>query len=220
VQIVNITDHASLPDEAGMVQPQSQAERRSSDRQRAIMRVAKLVSRQGEFICILRDVSSGGVGIRAFHDLPLSEEMSLVLGNGASFPLRHVRGGPQGPAFAFQEPVDVVSILQEPSPYPKRAIRFEVSAPMELTVGDDQFEVIALNLSQQGVRIETDARLAIDQPVVLSSQFLPDIEAKVRWRRHGEYGLVFQTSFTLHEFSLALVKLQCPSLLPASARLA
>ena len=199
--------------EALVVNPQ---ERRSSRRQRAIMRVAKLVSRQGEFVCVLRDVSSGGVGLRAFHDLPLSEDLSLVLSNGASFPLRHVRGGPKGPSFAFHEPVDVLAILEEPSPYRKRGLRFEVSAPMEVIVGGSSHEAIALNLSQQGVRIECDARFAIDQPVALSSPFLPDIDAKVRWRGDGEYGLVFDTTFSLHDFSTALVELQCPSLLPTT----
>ncbi len=42
-------------------------EKRSDARFTSLIRAAKLVTSQGEFICVIRDVSATGISLRTFH---------------------------------------------------------------------------------------------------------------------------------------------------------
>jgi hypothetical protein len=57
------------------------------------------------------------------------------------------------------------------------------------------------NFSQQGAMIETGDRLAIAQTIRIESPGWPDIEAKVRWRKAERYGLIFDTTFRMHDLA-------------------
>jgi hypothetical protein len=41
---------------------------------------------------------------------------------------------------------------------------------------------------------------------------MPDVRCKVRWRRDANYGLVFEDTFSLREFAMLAVRVQCPIL--------
>ena len=56
--------------------------------------------------------------------------------------------------------------------------------------------------------IETGDRLAIAQTIRIESKGLPDIEAKVRWRKGERYGLIFDTTFRLHDLAEIVHSLQ------------
>ncbi len=45
-------------------------EQRGAPRYTSLIRAAKLVCGQGEFVCVIRDVSATGVSLRTFHRLP------------------------------------------------------------------------------------------------------------------------------------------------------
>ena len=51
------------------------------------------------------------------------------------------------------------------------------------------------------------AHLAIDQFVRLDIDGLPEIFAKVRWRRGGEYGLIFDTTLKFEDLASAVAKI-------------
>ena len=61
------------------------AEQRRSPRYTSLIRAAKLVSGQGEFICVVRDVSATGISLRTFHGLPEAGQIALELQNGESY---------------------------------------------------------------------------------------------------------------------------------------
>lgn len=69
------------------------------------------------------------------------------------------------------------------------------------------------NISQQGARIECDSLFAIEQPLRIASERLPELVARVRWRREGIYGLAFDTTFSLKQLALFVASLQAPDLL-------
>jgi len=58
-----------------------------------------------------------------------------------------------------------------------------------------------------------EQRIAIDQIVRLRSSHIPEVRAKVRWRRGDEYGLVFEDTFQLAQFAHLAARLQSPSLI-------
>ena len=192
-------------------------ELRAAPRFTLLIRAAKLVSPNGEFVCVIRDVSESGVSVRLFHKLPSGSPLELQMPGGGSYQVeaKWQRGNEAG--FAFPEAVEVDSLIKEADEYPKRAMRLDLFFPIRVSTLTQSAEALVLNLSQQGARFETDGLFAIDQSIRLASvesvPELSELRAKVRWRRDREYGVVFDDTFTLGDFARLVARLQCPGLL-------
>lgn len=190
--------------------PPLRPEQRSGDRLNLLIRPAKLVGRLGEYLCVLRDVSNGGCKVRLFHDLPERGAMVLELGNGDRYEVEQVweREGHAG--LRFSRPVPVEYLINESGPFRKRPVRLRLSVAGLLVSGRETWPVIVRDISQQGACLECDARLAVDQQVRLEIPALAPVIAKIRWRRGGALGLVFEQTFRLDELALVAAALQRP----------
>lgn len=188
-------------------------ELRAAPRFASLIRAAKLVSRQGEFVCVIRDVSATGIGLRSFHALPAEGDCALELQNGESYEIERVRRAGLEASFRFAHPIDVEKLIHETWKYPKRQLRLNIAMPIVVTTLAGRYRATTENISQQGARIECEALLAIDQTVRIEADHIPDIRAKVRWRQESCYGLVFDNTFSLRDFAVLAAALQCPSLL-------
>ncbi len=188
------------------------ADQRAAPRYTSLIRAAKLVSAHGEFVCVIRDVSSTGISLRMFHDVPSDETMGLELQNGDSFALRKVRANAREASFTFSDEVEVERLIRETWSYPKRQLRLNLTIPLTVTTLIGKSEAFTSNLSQQGASIECDARFALDQTVRIEGKQMPELRAKVRWRKDNCYGVVFDNTFTLREFGVLAAKTQCPGL--------
>lgn len=188
------------------------ADQRSAKRFTSLIRAAKLICCHGEFVCVLRDVSTGGVRLRCFHDLPTDKDMALELGNGDIFEMQEVRREGREASFTFADPVPVERLINERWSYPRRQLRLNLALPLTVRTLAGKTEGITENFSQQGCRIECPAVYAIEQPVYVSSEKIPEIRAKVRWRRGHNYGLVFDNTYSLRDFAMLAASLQCPGL--------
>jgi hypothetical protein len=204
---------ASLPDAAD----EAGAEQRAAPRFTLLIRAAKLVSAQGEFVCVIRDVSETGVSVRLFHALPSCQQYELHMPGGAVYAISRVWNRANEAGFTFDAVVDVEQLINESGDYPKRGLRLGLCFPVQVGTLGQSFESLVENLSQQGARLECDRLLAIDQAVRLA---LPDpsgvtreVRAKVRWRRERHYGVVFDDTFTLGDFARLAARLQAPALL-------
>ncbi|MEL7189863.1 MAG: PilZ domain-containing protein [Pseudomonadota bacterium] len=185
-------------------------------RVQTLIRPAKVITKQGEFVCVVRDVSRSGVRVRLFHKLPDEPQMALQLPNGHQYELRPVRSCEAEAAFEFVDSVDVEQLIDETSAYPKRPLRFVLFFPVTVTANGETWEGVVENFSQQGARIECDGLFAIGQPVRLAggegAKAFAEIEARVRWRRDNAYGIVFDDTFSMHDFAKLCVGLQSPML--------
>lgn len=199
-------------DTGGSREPGNGAERREAPRFASLIRAAKLVSPGGEFVCVIRDVSMSGIGLRTFHRLPPGDLM-LTLQNGDCYPLALVRANGAEASFTFAGEVDLDRLIVETSKFPKRQLRINLSIPTVLATATQRFNAVIHNLSQQGALIECDAMFAIEQPIRLEARQMPHLRAKVRWRTEEAYGLAFDTTFSLREFAELVASLQCPELL-------
>jgi hypothetical protein len=195
----------------------AETEQRRAPRVTLLIRAAKLVSTQGEFVCVIRDVSETGVSVRLFHALPTCTDFELHMPAGAAYPVAPVWQRDNEAGFAFAEPVEVAQLVNEASEYPKRGLRLAVCFPVTLSTLKGSCEGVVENLSQQGARVTCDALLAIDQSLRISAPGLAgetrDVRAKVRWRRDRNYGVVFDDTFTLGDFARLAARLQAPGLL-------
>jgi hypothetical protein len=199
------------------VPPVAGDELRAAPRFTLLIRAAKLVSAQGEFVCVIRDVSETGVSVRLFHALPGCKDFALHMPAGAVYEITSVWQRDNEAGFTFEQAVEVERLVNESSDYPKRGLRLGLCFPVTINTLTGSHEAVVENLSQQGARITCDSLLAIDQTVRLVAPGLSgrnrELRAKVRWRRDQNYGLVFDDTFTLGDFARLAAQLQAPALL-------
>ena len=192
-------------------------EHRTAPRFTLLIRAAKLVSPNGEFVCVIRDVSETGVSVRLFHALPPGAPLELHMAGGGSYEVEPVWERDNEAGFKFAENVDVQKLIHEAGEYPKRGLRLGVCFPIRVSTLTQRCEGLVVNLSQQGARFECDGLFAIDQNLRIESiEAVPEFaeaRAKVRWRRDHEYGVVFDDTFTLGDFARLAARLQHPGLL-------
>jgi hypothetical protein len=199
--------------------PDPTRNQRAANRVALLLRAGKLVSECGEFLCILRDASTGGLKARLFHELPPAQRFAIELANGERFPIELVwqRDGHAGFRF-LDKPIDVRGLIDERSDFARRDIRLRVSAPLTVRIGEERQTGLLCDLSQNGAQIEIEPALAIGQRVSLTIEGLPALVARVRWRRGLAHGVIFQRGFRLDELAALVAQLQHePSLVPGNA---
>ena len=184
------------------------ADMRERPRFALMLRSAKLVCDQGEFLCIIRDVSESGVRLKVFNRLDRLTGLQLEMPTGDLFPLTAVwfENGEAG--FRFVDLIDVQRFISETGPYPNRPIRLRLRHRAEVTVGDETLGVTIVDLSRQGAGIECERHLAIGQKMRIKAAGLPTFEATVCWRRHPGYGLVFNQLMSLEDLAKRTARIQ------------
>lgn len=192
---------------------------RAAERFTLMLRVAKLVSSHGEYPCVIRDVSTTGVRVRMFHDLPAEKRLALMLGNGECFFVENMWERDREAGFRFSSPIDVAAFMQETSAYPKRQVRLALELPATLSIREFSSPILIRDISQQGAKLESERSLAEGQRCRLKAHHLPEIFASVLWRKGATYGVVFQRSFRLDELAALIWALREPVERVAAIRL-
>ena len=195
-------------------------DQRADKRFTLILRSGKLITAAGEFVCVLRDVSSGGLKVRLFHTLALDSACEIELSGGERYRLEPAwqQGDEAGLQFA-DGPVDIEQFLEEAGPFPKRAIRLGLRGgwPVRLHGNGAILPAVMCDLSQHGSAVLCGSRLPVGQLVKIEAEGLGTIEARVRWRRGERYGLVFQQSFRLDALARMAHRLQSANFVPDPA---
>ena len=157
---------------AGMPDFSASDRRSGKSRLSLLIRTAKIVTDLGEFLCIVRDMSDGGVRLRFFHPLPDAGTIRLVLANGDAIPIEKAweSGGHAG--FRFAGKVDVQAFIAEAGRFPKRPLRIEAEFPGTVTVDGLPSRATVLNISRQGARIECAHALSLGPQVRRAAQVL------------------------------------------------
>lgn len=172
-------------------------ERRRAPRFTLLIQTAKLISRRGEFLCIVRDASAEGVRVHHFGHLPEEKFLEFELANGEGFPVELVWQDEEYAGLKFPNEVDLARIVKlSNDSMPKRRLRLRTVLEGTLSFGGLNVPVTIRNISQQGAGIECREKLAIEQLVRLETDELEPIFAKVCWRKEMEYGLVFEETLS------------------------
>jgi len=184
------------------------ADQRNAPRFTLLIRAAKLIGPAGEFLCVVRDASQTGVSVRLFHPLPADGPLSLEMPNGDCLPLERVWEEVGKAGFRFAGSVDIERIVECPSQFARRAVRLNVEVPCDLLVGIRRVPGTIHNLSQQGALVTTLEKLSLMQRVKIRADGMPEISAKVRWRRNDSYGLSFEDTFQFAELAALAFELR------------
>ena len=182
-------------------------DRRGGARFALLIRPAKLVCGRFEYPCVMRDVSEDGISVRLFHPIAEHDEWAIEMLSGDRYAIEPIWQEGLAAGFRFAQRVDLDQILANAGPYPNRPVRLTMDVPAILEHGAHKSHITLHNLSQQGARLSSIDYLALGQLVVLQSDCLPRIHAKVRWRKNEEYGVVFEETFKLAELSALAVRI-------------
>ena len=176
---------------------------RSPDRRVTLLiRAAKLVTPQGEHLCVIRDASPSGVRLKLFQPVNTTGALVLELANGERFAVEPVWQADGYASFRFPGEVDMARLVEsERGEFPSRRLRLRVSLPVRVIVGGHSLEARIENISQQGAGLHCENHLALDQLVRLEVEGRCPVFAKVRWRRKPDYGLVFEQTFGFEDLA-------------------
>jgi hypothetical protein len=184
-------------------------ELRNAPRFTLLIRAAKLIADGREFLCILRDASASGFKARLFAPLPPHDELALELGNGDRFSVEQVWARDDYAGFRFRDQVAVERLLDEThGAFPKRQVRLRVDLDGLLHSGGETVRVGLHDISQQGASISSDKWLLMNELVRIETGITQPLFAKVRWRNHPRYGLIFEQTFKLDELGQLIAPLQ------------
>jgi hypothetical protein len=204
------TPSLATPDAShtGEPSPVSSADQRVAPRFTLLIRSAKLVSADSEYLCVVRDASETGVSVRLFHPLPPEVPLALEMPNGDVHQLERVWEEEGKAGFRFGAPVDIARIVESPSRFAKRAVRVRLQVPCDVLVGVRRVAGTICNLSQQGAQIRTQEKLSLIQRVKIVAEGMPQVAGKVRWRSNDNYGLSFEDTFQFAELAALAFDLQ------------
>jgi len=178
------------------------ASKRLSSRISLMIRAAKLIADNREYLCLVRNVSVGGLNVQIFHDLPKHESLAVEFDNGETraVNLRWQSGDRLGCEFLFPLEDPAIVVEQSGLQYRRRP-RLQVTHDAELHAGGRCIPVVLRDISQQGAGIDSDTLLMLGELVRIKSEVLPSLFARVRWRSHPRYGLVLEKVFSMAELA-------------------
>jgi len=180
----------------------SAPERREAARNLSILKAAVLRSSLGEELCMVRNISRGGLMAHIFSELEVRDPVKIEFRSGATVRGRVVwrQSGLMG--VKFIQPIDVAEILSEQPHRPghvPRGPRVTVSAPARLRSGARYQAAALCNISQGGARVYLSQPDAIEDEAVLSVSGLPVLTGSVRWRTDSYAGIAFRDLIAFEE---------------------
>lgn len=183
-------------------------DQRGSPRLALLIRAAKIITETGEFLCVVRDASETGISVKLFHPLPQGGLLVLEMGSGDRFAITPVWTEEGKAGFRFDQPVSLDRLMETPSEFAKRPVRINLGVPCELNSLAGSVTAELCNISQQGALVRSPVRLALAQRVRLTAKCLPEVAARVRWRRDDAFGLVFQDTFQFAQLGQIIPAMQ------------
>lgn len=171
-------------------------ERRSAERHIKILRVGTVVVDGRRELCLIRNISAGGVMAHVYSQLMPGQRVAVELKTSQPVAGRVVwiRGGNAG--IQFDEAMDVAELLATPqgvdNNWRPRTPRVEIDRMATLRVGARTDRVRACDISQSGVKIEADTDIAQEgEEVVITLDGFRPLHGVVRWAAEGRCGVSF-----------------------------
>jgi EAL domain-containing protein (putative c-di-GMP-specific phosphodiesterase class I) len=198
-----VDNHSGMACPAEEFIPKSiESERRSESRVAILLHVAKLVVDEHEHFCIIRDASSTGLKVKLFAPLPNHEDLAVELANGERYKAQCVWTNGKNIGLQFCEPFPLDHLLDHSKHVGRRRhLRLRTALDGMLQIGEKTASITVRDISQHGAALETKKWLSVNELVKIQVPALPDVYAKVRWRNHPYYGVVFERTFQLEELA-------------------
>src|SRR5690349_19057571 len=154
--------------------PPGMPDRRSDERHMSLLRVGALLIGDRRELCLIRNISAGGMLIRAYSQIAAGTRLSVELKQGE--PVHGSALWVQGElvGVSFDAPIDVVSLITTSSDSPRpRMPRLEVHCTAWVRDGATVHKTRAVNISQGGIRVERLKGIGTGTQVTVTLPGLP-----------------------------------------------
>jgi hypothetical protein len=159
------------------------------------LRVGTLVVDGRRELCLIRNISAGGLMAHVYSTLAPGERVTVELKTNHAIPGHVVWTREGNSGIQFDAEVDVAELLAHPIISPNgwrpRTPRVEIDRMATLRIGARTQWVRALDISQSGVKIETDHAPAEGADVVLTLEGFRPLYGAVRWAGADGCGIAF-----------------------------
>ena len=176
-------------------QPRTRAQRHLT-----LYRVGVLTVGDHRELCLIKNVSAGGMLIRAYSDVAVGTRLSVELKHGEALAGAAKWIEQDSVGIAFDAPIDVFSLISLPAEGPQpRMPRIEVDCTATVRDGSTVARTKAINISQGGLSVESRTELAVGTAVVVSLNGLAPEPAVVKWRDSDCYGIAFNRTLSVSQ---------------------
>ena len=173
----------------------SPPERRSDVRQVTVRLVAKMRTPQGQELCLVRNISSGGLTAHVYSTVTVGAPATFEFASGFIAQAKILWQRDNLAGVQFDTCIDTQLVLSRSSPSPEtpepRAPRVELGIKARVRLGATYRSVTLINISQGGAKLRSVDPLAEEQKLVLLVEGLPPLTGRVRWSRGEEAGIAF-----------------------------
>jgi len=178
-------------------------DRRTGERHVKILRVGVLVVDGRRELCLIRNISAGGLMAHVYSPVKIDQRVVVELKTHETIPGRVAWTRDSNAGVAFDEPVDIAALLANPAVldngWRARSPRIEVDRTATVRVDGVPSPARICDISQSGVKIETDAKLVIGGDVVITPEGFRPLAGVARWQEDGRAGIVFNEVIRLNE---------------------
>jgi hypothetical protein len=178
-------------------------ERRREPRHLTILRVGAMIGPQGRELCLIRNISAGGFMAHVYSRHVPGEAVAIELKTNQQIAGKVIWADEANIGVRFDEPVDVGEMLASQAAlangWRPRMPRVEVDRLATVRCGARLYAVNTRDISQGGVKVETDQPLDVDRDVVVTLDRFRPVHGNVRWCRDGLAGIAFHQPLSFHE---------------------
>jgi hypothetical protein len=167
---------------------------------KTLFRVGALTTNDTRELCVVRTVSPTAMTIKVFSALHAGDRVAIEFKHGE--PIDGTVSTVDGCSaeVRFDRPVDVAAIVAAAPDGPRpRMPRIEIDCVATVREGANQYRVRASDISQGGIRVESDAPLPERAHVVVSIGGMEPEQAVVTWRRGRLTGLSFNRLLSIRQ---------------------
>jgi hypothetical protein len=174
--------------------PQPQ-ERRQNQRHMTILRVGTLLTGGRRELCLIRNISAGGLKAHIYSRVEVDDSIAVELRANQQIDGRVTWIDGSNVGISFDQPIDVEEILASQSGledgWRPRLPRVEVDRLATMRIGARVYGVGIRDISQGGVKLETDQPIESGEDVVLTLDKLSTVQGVSRWYADGFCGVRF-----------------------------
>jgi len=167
-------------------------DRRDGDRHLTLFRVGSVMIGDRRELCLIKNISAGGMMVRAYCAIPEGTPLSIELKSGQPVSGRVTWIRDHNLGVSFDSAIDVLEILSASADGPRpRMPRVEVNAIVTLRDGANIYRLPVCDISQGGLKLKGDPNLEHGCDLSVTLPNLPPQPAALRWRADGHIGVSF-----------------------------
>ena len=191
-------------------------QRRKNERHVTLLRVGCLIVGDRRELCLIRNVSAGGMMIRIYSDIAADTPVAVELKQGEPIAGTVCWVKEDLAGITFDRPIDIVSLIATSADGPRHRLpRVEVGCTAWVREDATVHRFKGANVSQGGIRVVGSADLPVGAKVVVTLIDLPPTPGIVRWKDEDAYGIQFNRPLPLPAL-VAWLRAQQASLRAAS----